>query len=418
MENNFMNSSVMPDKQLGEHQFRDHLFATRTISTLKSLAKDKKYFMLSIGFKNPHLALHVPYRYYEMYKNKTTHWKLSKKELRFPFYASAAGYKCCAESHFKYMHEEGARRKGKSIPIGDINKGIPLSMSDELMMGYCGMISYTDTQVGRILDALDELQLWNNITIVLTADHGMHNGENGLWEKWSLFDESTRVPLFIYHPMSPFKGRHYTKPVELIDVFPTINDLTQAPLDKKKLCDDNIICRDLQGKSLAPVVLGDVWTRYKAKSVAKDELTSSIDSIKLPRDFSISQVWRCVNQEQYVAAKKLVVTGVKSRPKIWVECDRDKVEPNELAAMGYSMRTNDFRYTAWLRINRETMAPYWDVPPVEEDLFDHRNETFADYTHRETTNIARKPENEPILVALRSKLMKFLQDEVVYRGPF
>ena len=39
------------------------------------------------------------------------------------------------------------------------------------------------------------------VTIVLTADHGMHHGEKGIWEKWSLFDESTHVPLMMYHPL-------------------------------------------------------------------------------------------------------------------------------------------------------------------------------------------------------------------------
>jgi iduronate 2-sulfatase len=181
LENSFMNSSVMPDKVRQEHEFRDHLFTTRTIDTLKRLVKEPKYFMLNIGFKNPHLALHAPYRYYEMYKNKTESWKLSKKELRYPFLASAGGYKCCAEPAFHYMNDEGASRHKKSVHLGDINQAIPSSMRDELMMGYCAMITYVDTQVGRILDALDELSLWNNITVLLTADHGMHNGEKGLW---------------------------------------------------------------------------------------------------------------------------------------------------------------------------------------------------------------------------------------------
>jgi iduronate 2-sulfatase len=176
-----MLSSVMPDKKLPEHQFRDHLFTTRTIDCLKKIAKEKEYFMLNIGFKNPHLALHVPYKYYEMYKNKTDAFKLTKKELRFPYLASGGGYKCCAEGSFNYMNEEGAERSKDHLSLGDINQGIPQRMRDELMMGYCGMITYTDTQLGRLLDALDELQLWNNITIVLTADHGMHNGEKGLW---------------------------------------------------------------------------------------------------------------------------------------------------------------------------------------------------------------------------------------------
>lgn len=176
-----MNSTMMPDKILPEDKFRDHLFTTRTIETLKKLVKEPKCFMLSIGFKNPHLALHVPYRYYEMYKNKTEAFKLSKKELRFPLHASAAGYKCCAEPTFRFMKQEGAARSRSSFPVGDINSPISQAMRDEIMTGYCAMISYTDTQLGRILDALDELKLWDKITIVLTADHGMHNGEKGLW---------------------------------------------------------------------------------------------------------------------------------------------------------------------------------------------------------------------------------------------
>lgn len=54
-------------------------------------------------------------------------------------------------------------------------------MHDELMLGYCGAITFLDVQLGRILDVIDELHLWNNITIVLSADHGMHNGEKGIW---------------------------------------------------------------------------------------------------------------------------------------------------------------------------------------------------------------------------------------------
>jgi iduronate 2-sulfatase len=54
-------------------------------------------------------------------------------------------------------------------------------MHDELMVGYSAAVSFLDAQVGRILDVMDELQLWENTTVVLTSDHGMHNGEKGLW---------------------------------------------------------------------------------------------------------------------------------------------------------------------------------------------------------------------------------------------
>ena len=67
-ENNFMNSSAMPDKTRSEDGFRDHQFAERAAKVLVDLSKEKKFFMLAIGFKLPHLQLHVPYKYYELYK--------------------------------------------------------------------------------------------------------------------------------------------------------------------------------------------------------------------------------------------------------------------------------------------------------------------------------------------------------------
>ena len=58
---------------------------------------------------------------------------------------------------------------------------MPEEMHDELMIGYCSAITFLDTQVGRLLDYMDSHNLWHNTTIVLTADHGMHNGEKGIW---------------------------------------------------------------------------------------------------------------------------------------------------------------------------------------------------------------------------------------------
>lgn len=179
-ESNIMNSSVMPDRK-NETEFRDYIFASKAIDGLKKLAASGPYFMMSVGFKLPHLALHVPYRHYAMYRNKTEEWQLSKRELRYSFSAPSVGYRCCGGDFFVFMEEEGSVRSKKRARIGNINAPFTEKMHDELMMGYCGGVSFMDEQVGRILDAIDELKLWNNITIVITSDHGMHNGEKGLW---------------------------------------------------------------------------------------------------------------------------------------------------------------------------------------------------------------------------------------------
>ena len=176
-----MNSSVMPDQIKPEEEFKDYIFASRTIETLKTLHASNQYFMLAVGFKMPHLALHVPYKYSNMYKNMRQSWALTKDELHFPYTSPSVSYRCCAEIDFNFMESEGAVKTKNQVSIGNINNGFSNKMHDELMIGYSAAVTYVDVQLGRILDAIDQLELWSNLTVVLTADHGMHNGEKGIW---------------------------------------------------------------------------------------------------------------------------------------------------------------------------------------------------------------------------------------------
>lgn len=96
-----MNSTLFPDNMMTEDNFRDHDYTTHAISRLQKFIDNKeKHFMLSIGFKLPHLQTHIPYAYYEMYKNKTQMWARPKKELKFPASAPDVAYRCCAEPTF------------------------------------------------------------------------------------------------------------------------------------------------------------------------------------------------------------------------------------------------------------------------------------------------------------------------------
>ena len=122
LQYNYMNSSVMPDKHLKEEKFRVHLFTSRAIKALHELAKGPSYFMVAIGFKLPHISLRVPYRYYEMYKNRTDGWRLTKKESRFPYSAPTVSYRCCGEPRFQFMADEGQTKSRKSVsPFPDLN---------------------------------------------------------------------------------------------------------------------------------------------------------------------------------------------------------------------------------------------------------------------------------------------------------
>ena len=178
----FMNSSVMPDKIRPESAYPDHKFATSAIDELKFLTSKEKnqYFMLSVGFKMPHTAYHVPHKYCDMYRSRSSQvFQATPNQLRFPPTSPLVSWRCCTDRDFKYMNGEGSARYNRTSMIQKVKEPFPLSVHKELAWGYAALITFVDKQLGRVLDAIDELKLWNNLTIILTADHGMHNGEKG-----------------------------------------------------------------------------------------------------------------------------------------------------------------------------------------------------------------------------------------------
>lgn len=182
-EISFMNSSTMPDKVHPEETFRDYMFTTKAINQMKKQHAEGNLFMVSVGFKLPHLAVHIPHKYFQLYQNYSSRgiWKRPKRELKFPLTSPIVSHKCCALPYFTHMEQEGAVRSSRVTDIGNINKGFNQQTYNELMIGYAAAVSFLDAQIGRLLDTIDELNLWNNITIILTSDHGMHNGEKGIW---------------------------------------------------------------------------------------------------------------------------------------------------------------------------------------------------------------------------------------------
>ncbi|GAI56082.1 unnamed protein product, partial [marine sediment metagenome] len=71
------------------------------------------------------------------------------------------------------------------------------SVARELIHGYYACVSYTDAQVGMILDALEELDLERSTIVILWGDHGWNLNEHGLWCKHCNFNTSLRTTLML-----------------------------------------------------------------------------------------------------------------------------------------------------------------------------------------------------------------------------
>jgi choline-sulfatase len=110
-----------------------------------------------------------------------------------------------------------------------------------LVRSYLACISFIDSLVGRIIDAVDARGIADNTLIVLWSDHGYHLGEKDISGKNTLWERSTRVPLIFAGPgITP--GQVCKRPAELIDIYPTLAELASLPQP----------AHGLEGLSLAP----------------------------------------------------------------------------------------------------------------------------------------------------------------------
>jgi choline-sulfatase len=119
--------------------------------------------------------------------------------------------------------------------------------------GYYAAISYLDERVGEVLGALRDARLDDDTIVAFTSDHGEMLGERGLWYKMSFFEHSARVPLLVRVPGAA-AARRVAEPVSLLDLAPTLLELTGAPWPDEHLA-------DVDGTSLVGLMTGERATR-------------------------------------------------------------------------------------------------------------------------------------------------------------
>lgn len=160
----------------------------------------------------------------------------------------------------------------------------------QAVQAYYASTTFMDAQVGHVLAALDRLKLADKTVVVFLSDHGYHLGEHGLWQKMSLFENSARVPLVVYDPRAKANGKPCSRTVELVDLHPTLAELAGLPTPA-----------GLTGKSLKPLLENPAaaWDKPAVTQVSRGTPTATGETAKNP----------------------------------WF--------------MGYSVRTERFRYTEW-----------------------------------------------------------------------
>ena len=177
----------------------DGIGATEAIRMLGEM-KGKPFF-LAVGLYRPHTPYVAPKKYFDLYPIE----KITLPEVPANH---KNGVPNAAFLSFKKDEEQ---------LTDDLRK--------KATQAYLASISFMDAQVGRIVRELDRLGLADNTVVAFTSDHGYHMGEHGLWQKRSIFEESSRVPLIIAPPKAKNAGSHSTRTVEMLDIYPTLANL-------------------------------------------------------------------------------------------------------------------------------------------------------------------------------------------------
>ncbi|CAN1515177.1 AslA Arylsulfatase A and related enzymes [Flavobacteriaceae bacterium] len=234
-----------------------------------------------------------------------------------------------------------------TLPADSLRIGLKIEKQKELIHGYYAAISYMDAQVGILLNTLESLGTLDNTIVVLWGDHGWHLGDHDLWHKHTNFEEATRAPLIIAGP--GIKAGKTSSLTEFVDVFPTICDLAGVAIPK-----------NLDGKSLKPLMLNN-----KTKG----------------KEYSISQYPRKL--------KKLQLA---------------KTNYPNANMMGYSLRTDQYRYTIWMN-NFTSKDTFNESQVYASEMYDYVKDPL------EKVNVVNDKNYTSISASLKSKMIAFFKSQ-------
>lgn len=200
----------------------DWQVATWAVEQIEQMPGDKPFF-LSVGFFLPHVPCYATQKWFDLYPEES---------LTMP--PILANDRADTPEASWYIHWYLPEPRTSWLEANDQLR--------PLVRSYLACVSFVDSQVGRVLDAVERSPFADNTIVVLWSDHGYHLGEKAISGKNSLWTRATRVPLILRGPGVPV-GATCDQPAELLDLYPTLSDLTGIPLPE-----------GLEGTSLAPQI--------------------------------------------------------------------------------------------------------------------------------------------------------------------
>jgi arylsulfatase A-like enzyme len=174
--------------------------------------KHDKPFFLAVGIAKPHLPWTVPKKYFDMYPPDKVNLPVIK------------------EDDLNDIPEAGRKI---AIAGGEHKKILEANKYHDAVAAYLAAISFSDSCVGFLMDALKQSEYSKNTIIVLWSDHGWHLGEKSHWKKFSLWEEATRCPLIVIVPGITSAGGKCDRTVNLMDIGPTLFELCGVPSTEK-----------------------------------------------------------------------------------------------------------------------------------------------------------------------------------------
>jgi choline-sulfatase len=206
---------VVDDEAMGDGQVAN--WAMRQLAAETDAPR-----FVAVGLYRPHLPWYVPQKYFDLYPLENVQLPaVLENDLDDVPPAGHAGHFQARESHEWILQEQ---------------------KWPDAVQAYLASITFVDTMVGELIDALDRSGRADRTVVVLWGDHGYHLGEKSRWHKMSLWEESTRVPLIVVAPgVDPDSTS--AKPVSLMDMYPTLAELASFAVPSH-----------VEGRSLMPLL--------------------------------------------------------------------------------------------------------------------------------------------------------------------